>query len=116
VAEELDPQRVRELAQSGGAQIVDVRTEAEHEAGHVAGDVHVPLERVSESAGELDKDRPVVFYCRSGDRSAMAAEAFRASGWDASSMEGGLVAWAEAGNPLEPEDGEVTSPSGLPPR
>lgn len=115
MAEELTPERVRELAESGDAQVVDVRTEAEHEAAHVAGDVHLPLELVSEAA-ELDRDRPVVFYCRSGDRSAMAAEAFRASGWDASSMEGGLVAWAEAGNPLEPEDGEVISPSGLPPR
>jgi rhodanese-related sulfurtransferase len=116
MAEELTPERVRELAESGDAQVVDVRTEAEHDAGHVHGDLHLPLERVSESAVELDKGRPVIFYCRSGDRSAMAAEAFSASGWDASSMEGGLAAWAEAGLPLEPEHGEVVSPSGLPPR
>jgi rhodanese-related sulfurtransferase len=115
MAEELTPERVRELAESGEAQIVDVRTEAEHEAAHVAGDAHLPLELVSEAANQLDQGRPVVFYCRSGDRSALAAEAFRASGWDASSMEGGLVAWAEAGLPVEPEDGEVISPSGLPP-
>jgi len=49
----------------------------------------------------------VVFYCRSGDRSTMPAEAFRASGWEAYTIEGGLTAWAEAGQPLEPEDGEV---------
>ena len=116
MAQELAPERVRELAEGGEAQIVDVRTEGEHDAGHIADDVHLPLERVSESAEELDKGRPLVFYCRSGDRSAMAAEAFRASGWDATSMEGGLAAWAEAGLPLEPEGGEVTSPSGLPPR
>ena len=116
MAEELTPQRVRELADSGDAQIVDVRTEAEHEAGHIPGDVHVPLDRVSESAAWLDQARPVVFYCRSGDRSAMAAEAFGNSGWDASSMEGGLVAWAEAELPVEPEGGEIISPSGLPPR
>jgi len=116
MAEELSPQRVRELAESGEAQIVDVRTEAEHEAAHIAGDLHLPLERVSESATELEQGRPIVFYCRSGDRSALAAEAFAASGWEASSMEGGLVAWADAGLPLEPAEGEVVSPSGLPPR
>ena len=45
----------------------------------------------------------------------MAADAFAASGWDAHSIEGGLLAWAEAGLPLEPEGGEVADRSGLPP-
>ena len=113
---EIAPARVAELLEAGEAQVVDVRTEPEREAGRIAGSSHVPLERLGESAGELDEGRPVVFYCRSGDRSAMAAEAFRASGWEASSMGGGLLAWADAGLPLEPEGGEVTSPSGLPPK
>ena len=116
MAEELSPQRVSELAESGEAQIVDVRTEAEHDAGHIAGDVHLPLETLTDAAAELEQGRPVVFYCRSGDRSAMAAEAFRASGWDATSMQGGLAAWAEGGLPLEPAEGDVISPTGLPPR
>ena len=62
----------------------------------------------------LENERPVVLYCRSGDRSGPAAQAFRASGWDARSMAGGLVAWAEKGLPLEPEDGEVAARSNLP--
>lgn len=116
MAEEISPERVRELADGGGAQIVDVRTEEEHDAAHIAGDVHLPLESLTGAAAGLDQGRPVVFYCRSGDRSAMAAEAFSASGWDAASMAGGLLAWTEDGLPVEPEDGEVISPSGLPPR
>lgn len=112
---ELPPARVRELLEAGRAQVVDVRTDEEREAGRVPGSTHLPLERLGEAQDELDRERPVVFYCRSGDRSAMAADAFRASGWDASSMEGGIVAWAEGGLALEPEDGEVGSPSGLPP-
>jgi rhodanese-related sulfurtransferase len=75
----------------------------------------VPLEQVHERAGELDRDKPVVFYCRGGDRSALAADAFQASGWEAHSIAGGLLAWAEQGLPLEPEDGEVAHHSGLPP-
>ena len=46
----------------------------------------------------------------------MAAEALRNSGWDAHSIEGGLVAWDEAGLALEPEGGEVAPPQNLPPR
>jgi rhodanese-related sulfurtransferase len=113
---ELRPERVAELAGSGEVQIVDVRTTAEHAAGHVAGARHAPLDALAEEAGSLDRDRPVVFYCRAGERSAMAAEAFRASGWDAHSMAGGLVAWAEEGHPLEPEGGEVAHHSALPDR
>jgi rhodanese-related sulfurtransferase len=109
---ELVPERVRELSD---AQLVDVRTPAEYEAGHIAGARHVPLEELRATAAELEHDRPVVFYCRSGDRSSMAVEAFRASGWDAYAIGGGLVAWAERGLPLEPENSEVAHHSGLPP-
>ena len=111
---ELAPERVAELAQAGDAQIVDVRTPAEHEAGHVGGDRHVPLDEVPVAAASFDGGRPVVFYCRGGDRSALAAEAFRASGWEAYSMAGGLAAWADAGLPLEPESGHVAHHSALP--
>lgn len=117
MAHELTPARVKELAERGEAQVVDVRTEAERDAARVPGTAHIPLERLEEAApAELDRERPVVFYCRGGDRSAMAAEAFSASGWQASSMAGGIVAWAEEGLPVEPEAGEIVSPSGLPPR
>jgi rhodanese-related sulfurtransferase len=104
---ELPPARVAEMLDGGGAQLIDVREGYEHEAGHVPGSRHVDLSRLTEEAATLDRERPVVFYCRSGDRSSMPAEAFRASGWDAHNMAGGLTAWAEAGLPLEPEGGTV---------
>jgi len=65
---------------------------------------------LSDLAGELDtidRERPVVFYCRSGSRSAMATEAFRGAGFDAHNMVGGLLDWNAAGLPLEPADGYV---------
>jgi rhodanese-related sulfurtransferase len=49
----------------------------------------------------------VVFYCRVGARSTMAAQAFRASGYEAYSMTGGLVRWAGEGRTLVPEGGHV---------
>jgi hydroxyacylglutathione hydrolase/adenylyltransferase/sulfurtransferase len=58
-------------------------------------------------AGSLDKEHPVVFYCRVGSRSEMAAKAFRASGFEAYTMSGGLVRWVQEGRALEPEGGHV---------
>ena len=49
----------------------------------------------------------MVFYCRSGARSAMATEAFTQAGFDAHNMVGGLLDWEAAGLPLEPADGRV---------
>jgi rhodanese-related sulfurtransferase len=110
---EIPPGRAAELA-SEGAQVVDVRGEPEHEASHVAGAQNIRLDQLSAETSQLDRDRPVVFYCRSGQRSSMAADAFRASGWDAYHVDGGLLAWAEAGLPIEPADGEVAERPNLP--
>jgi rhodanese-related sulfurtransferase len=90
-----------------GAQLIDVREGYEHEAGHIPGSRNIEVTELTAAASELDQSKPVVFYCRSGDRSTMPAEAFRASGWEAYTLDGGLQAWVEAGRPIEPEDGEV---------
>jgi rhodanese-related sulfurtransferase len=90
------------------AQLIDVREDYEHEAGHIPGSRRIDVAELTAAAAELDQSKPVVFYCRSGDRSTMPAEAFRASGWEAYTLDGGLAAWVEAGQPLEPEDGEVS--------
>ena len=111
VVQELSPTQVAELED---AQLVDVRTAAEWDAGRLAGARHVPLEQVGAVAPELDSGRPIVFYCRVGERSALAAEAFRGAGYDAYTMGGGLVAWAGEGRPLEPGDGQVASHSSIP--
>src|SRR3954471_23576801 len=60
---ELAPGQVSQLTD---AQLVDVRTPAEYETSHIAGARHVPLDELHGAAGDLDRDRPVVFYCRTG--------------------------------------------------
>jgi rhodanese-related sulfurtransferase len=95
------------MVEEGNAQLIDVREPYEYEAGHIAEVRHIELERLAGQAEEIDKDRPVIFQCRLGRRSAMATEAFLASGYDAYNMAGGIKAWAESGLPLEPEDGYV---------
>ncbi|MFL5841927.1 MAG: rhodanese-like domain-containing protein [Thermoleophilaceae bacterium] len=112
---EVSPEEARQLIESG-AQLVDVRADEEFTAGHIPGARHVPLAEIDSEAAQLERDRPLVVYCRSGERSGMAADAFAASGWEAQSVAGGLVAWHEAGLPLEPANGTVAERDGLPPR
>ena len=102
---DLTPQEVAERLERGGVQLVDVREPEEYEAGRIAGGRLVPLGELSGQAGTLSREEPIVFYCRSGARSAMAAEAFRQAGFDAHNLVGGLVAWDAAGLPLEPDSG-----------
>jgi rhodanese-related sulfurtransferase len=105
---DVDPARVAEwLAQDPGLQVVDVREPYEREAGHIAGSLHIELAQLPAQAGTFDRGRPIVFYCRVGARSAMAAQAFRASGFQSHSMRGGLLRWADEGRPLSPADGRV---------
>jgi rhodanese-related sulfurtransferase len=104
---ELSPAEVERLTGSGEAQLIDVRTEHEWTAGHLREATLITLAELSERAGEIDGGRPVVFYCRSGNRSGVAAEAFREAGHDAHNMEGGILAWVEAELPIEPGDGYV---------
>ena len=102
------PQQVAELLHdSGDVQLIDVREPYEHEAGRIAGDRLIELGRLSQEAGSIDPARPVIFYCRTGGRSAMASQAFAQAGFDAHNLLGGLVAWSEAGLPLDPDGGRV---------
>jgi rhodanese-related sulfurtransferase len=104
---EYTPQQVAELLQNGEIQLIDVRLGYEHEAGRIPGDRHIELSQLASEAETLDHERPVVFYCRSGARSAMATEAFRGAGFNAYNLAGGLLEWDAAGLPLEPEGGYV---------
>jgi rhodanese-related sulfurtransferase len=111
---QLPPARLAEMLESGEAELVDVRTDEERQASHLPGSRHVPIEALSAEAADLDSTKTLVLYCRSGDRSGAAADAFAASGREAYSLAGGLVAWVGEGRPIEPEGGEVRGPSGLP--
>jgi len=98
---------VGELArrnEAGEVQVIDVRTEEEWAEGRIAGSRHLTLNDLQAAADSLDRERTVVFVCSGGNRSAMAADAFRTAGFDAYSLAGGLKAWDESGNDLENGD------------
>jgi rhodanese-related sulfurtransferase len=110
----ISPAELRELIRDGG-QLVDVRVGHEWEAGRIPGALHVELGELDARAGEIDRERPVAFYCRGDNRSDMAAAALAAAGYDAAVLTGGIQAWVEAGLQLEPggayvaESGEAAS-------
>jgi rhodanese-related sulfurtransferase len=104
---ELTPEQVKAAMEAGDIELIDVREPYEWEAGRIAGAVHIELERLASRADDLPRDKPLVFQCRLGARSGMATQAFRASGWDAYNMAGGIQRWADEGLPLEPEGGQV---------
>jgi rhodanese-related sulfurtransferase len=106
-AHDLTPTQVKDGVEEGELVLIDVREPYEWDAGHIPGATHIELERLASRAEEIPTDRRVVFQCRLGVRSAMAMQAFRASGWDAYHMAGGIQEWVDEGLPIEPDDGYV---------
>jgi rhodanese-related sulfurtransferase len=98
---ELGIAELAERQEAGDVQVVDVRTDEEWAEERLAGSRHVELSELTAAAESIDRSRPVVFVCSGGNRSAMAAEAFRLAGYDAYSLAGGLTAWEEQGRKLE---------------
>lgn len=103
---EVDREEARAMLERG-AQLLDVRAPHEWEAGRIPGASHVPLDRLPERTAELDPERPVIVYCRGGNRSSMATEALSGAGFDAAKLREGIVGWEQAGHELDPEGGHV---------
>jgi rhodanese-related sulfurtransferase len=80
--------------------LVDVRTAQEFAAGHIAGAVNIDVQTLPARIRELPTDRPVILYCRSGKRSATAAQILRRAGYNNVRDLGGILEWSAQGLPL----------------
>jgi glyoxylase-like metal-dependent hydrolase (beta-lactamase superfamily II)/rhodanese-related sulfurtransferase len=81
--------------------VVDVRSEAEHSAGHIAGSLNIPLTHLDERFGEIPAGRPVAVHCEGGYRSAIAASLLQKLGRrDVHDIVGGYKAWLAAQRPV----------------
>jgi rhodanese-related sulfurtransferase len=87
-----------------GAFLLDVREDDEWTAGHAPDAVHVRLGELGARVGELPRDREVYVICRSGNRSAYAAQALAASGLNTVNVSDGMTGWAVASRPMVSED------------
>jgi rhodanese-related sulfurtransferase len=97
----IDIQELQSMMTTGGIRLVDVRTDAEIAQGFIAGAEKLPLHLLPVSLNSFDHKLPTVFYCRTGGRSAQAAAYMAAQGLEQSfNLQGGIMAWAQAGFPL----------------
>jgi rhodanese-related sulfurtransferase len=88
-----------------GVYLLDVREDDEWTAGHAPDAVHVRLGELGARAAELPRDREVYVICRSGTRSAYAAQALAGAGLSTVNVADGMTGWAVAGRPMISEDG-----------
>lgn len=74
--------KARELIQTHGAKVVDVRTQAEWNSGHYKGAIHIPVSKIRELAPKkLDRTDMIVLYCNTGTRARNAVDVFQELGY-----------------------------------
>src|SRR5579872_3318568 len=104
----------KKLAETPGAQLVDVRTADEYADGHLKNSVNMNVNRedYKQMFATLDKSRPVFVYCKAGSRSARAASIMQDMGFkEIYNMDGGIMKWDNAGKPIE--NGSAPKPVGM---
>lgn len=84
-----------------GHLLLDVRTAEEFNSGHIPGAVNIPVESLANRLSEVPGDQPVVVYCRSGNRSATAADILSEAGYSSIYDMGGIITWVEQGRPIQ---------------
>ena len=95
----VSPQQAAQMQSEQNAVIIDVRENDEWNAGHIDNAIHIPLNDIQNRLKELAKyqNQPVITQCRSGTRSAKAADILAKSGFiNVHNMDGGLNAWQKA--------------------
>ncbi len=102
---DVDPVEARRLVATGGL-LLDVREDEEWMAGRAPDAVHVPMGSVGESLGDIPDSGTVVCVCRLGGRSLAVAQALSAEGHDVRNLDGGMVAWEQAGLSVVTDSGE----------
>jgi rhodanese-related sulfurtransferase len=80
--------------------LVDVRTLAEFSDGYIPGAINISLQELPQKLSCIPTDKPVIVYCRSGNRSAFAANILKQAGYTEVYDLGGIIDWARQGLPI----------------
>jgi rhodanese-related sulfurtransferase len=89
-----------QAAMADGARVIDVREQFEYSDGHVAGSVWVPMSLVPLKVEEFRGKTPAYVICRTGNRSGQVVMWLARQGIEAINVDGGIVAWQQAGLPV----------------
>ena len=104
-AEALSAERARVLIAGGEAKVIDIRSVEEWRAvGNIPGARRVPEDELDSRLDAIPKDQRLIVVCVDGGRSADVAAQLRDRGFDAASIEGGMEAWEDEKQPLQPSE------------
>ncbi len=100
--QEVTAQELRQMLESPEPPyVLDVREPFELAQGVVPGSTNIPMNAVPERLQDLPRDRTIVAYCHIGERSYRVAHCLLRQGFDAKSLQGGIVAWENSSRPLK---------------
>lgn len=80
--------------------LVDVRTAEEFSEGYIPGALNISLQELEQKINLIPKDKPVIIYCRSGNRSSFATRQLMQAGYAEVYDLGGIIDWARQGLPI----------------
>lgn len=102
LAPSVDAETVFALKDEPSVFLLDVREQWEYNEGHIPGITLIPMGEIAARMNEIPTDKTVIVTCRSGNRSSQITDFLRQQGFDnVHNMEGGILAWEEAGFPVE---------------
>lgn len=104
VYEDVTAAEANKILETPGTFLLDVRTEGEYQASHLANATLVPVQELEQRLADLpaDKERPVLVYCRSGNRSVSASKILGQQGYKkVMNLKGGIQEWTRQGLPVE---------------
>jgi len=107
IFKELTPAEAKNFIETSQPLILDVRTPNEYYSGHIAGATLIPLQELSQRLSEIQqyKDKKILIYCHSGNRSTVASEILIENGFKkVYNLSTGITGWKNEGFKIEKED------------